>query len=269
MRVQYCSDLHLEFYNDNVNKVKRLFDVGAKRNKDGKGDILLLAGDIGKPTHASYKTFIDMVSHEYKKVFVIAGNHEYYKMNMSVSEVDDICRDICHRAPCGNVTFLQNEMCRIEGCCGIDESTPLFIHGGTMWSYIPRPYHRIIESSIRDYDFIQGFTPVVSNQLHQEAVAALEQNVTKVKAIPGAKLLVMSHHMPGFQFIDPKYTKTPDMMKYNYAFASDIKCAEDDCISHWIYGHTHSPLVSGKFHCNPVGYPGENMQWSLGAYFDM
>lgn len=260
MRFQYCSDIHLEFYNDNVNKVRRLFDVNNKRNKEGKGDILLLAGDIGKPSHMTYRTFIDMMSQQYKRVFVTTGNHEYYKMNMPMKDVDDMCRAICDSMPKKNVTFLQNELCEImDG---------LYIHGGTMWSYIPRPYHRIVESSIRDYECITSFDAMTNNALHSTAIASLEQSMSYVKE-KNAKLIVMSHHMPGFHLIDPKYKSSTSMIQLNYAFAADIKCTEDECIGAWVYGHTHSSGVHGKFHCNPIGYPGENMNWTLGKYFDI
>lgn len=52
VKFQYLSDLHLEFYNENLNKIQKLFCI-----KNATANILLLAGDIGKPTHKSYILF--------------------------------------------------------------------------------------------------------------------------------------------------------------------------------------------------------------------
>jgi hypothetical protein len=54
VKFQYFSDVHLEFYNENINKVKRLYDI-----KSSPADVLLLAGDIGKPNMTTYSYFLN------------------------------------------------------------------------------------------------------------------------------------------------------------------------------------------------------------------
>lgn len=250
MNFQYISDIHLECYNNNVNKVKRKFMMTNKNN-----DILLLAGDIGKPTHNTYKEFLKEMSLSFEKVFITTGNHEYYNMDMSMNNVDNICRDICRTMPHNNVTFLQNEVC--------DITNDIKIFGGTFWTKIPSSSHTLISQSINDYNLISDFTPENSSILHSIAInalkTALDQNDTNTKWI------VMSHHMPSFELIDAKY-KT---LQINHAFACDIPLAHDERIKAWVYGHTHTPKQINKFYCNPVGYPGENKIFDLSKSFQI
>ena len=63
------SDLHLEFYNDNVWK--------PIPNDQDKDTVLLLAGDIG--VGLSAKGWITEMCGRYKYVIYILGNHEFYK----------------------------------------------------------------------------------------------------------------------------------------------------------------------------------------------
>jgi predicted phosphohydrolase len=71
MRIQYCSDLHLEF-TENREFIK---NNPIKPN----ADILLLVGDIIPFSIISnYDWFFDYVSDNFKYTYWIAGNHEYY-----------------------------------------------------------------------------------------------------------------------------------------------------------------------------------------------
>ena len=51
MKIRYFSDLHLEF--------RKLFDPNII--KPGKDEVLILAGDIGKPTLIEYYSLFDYV----------------------------------------------------------------------------------------------------------------------------------------------------------------------------------------------------------------
>jgi len=76
MKIQYCSDLHLEFPENQ----KFL----AKNPLQPVGDVLLLAGDVvtfrdEKRAHG----FFDFVCDHYSAVFWVPGNHEYYGGDIS------------------------------------------------------------------------------------------------------------------------------------------------------------------------------------------
>src|SRR5690606_1651967 len=75
MKIQYCSDLHLEFpHNKQFIEMNPLIPVG---------DILILAGDI-IPFHnmGTAMSFFEFCSKNFKETYWIAGNHEYYHSDL-------------------------------------------------------------------------------------------------------------------------------------------------------------------------------------------
>lgn len=253
IKFQYFSDVHLEFYHGNTNKIKRLFEL-----KKSPAKILLLAGDIGKPNTSVYSFFLNMLSPVFEKIFITTGNHEYYKIPMSMTDVDNMCREVCRSLPHQNVTFLQNEYFVLN--------EHINVYGGTFWSHIPQDKLEYISNKINDYKYIYNFTPEISNNLHESATNALQDYLIHNKN-NGKKTIVLSHHLPSFDLIDPCYKTT--CLDCNHAFASNILHANDESIVAWVYGHTHKPCIKEKFFCNSIGYPNENKNWTLSKYFDI
>ena len=70
MRIQYASDLHLEY--------KRNWDYLLEHPIEVMGEVLVLAGDIGylgdDKTYTSHP-FWDWASEHYRQVIVVPGNH--------------------------------------------------------------------------------------------------------------------------------------------------------------------------------------------------
>lgn len=256
MRFQYFSDIHLEFYNENFNKIGRIFISKLTKQQD-RPRFLMLPGDIGHPKLPSYKRFLETLSPMYEKIFVTTGNHEYYKTHLTdMSNIDSKCREICESLPLKNVIFLQNEVHHIDDLTAV--------YGGTFWTYVPVKNQRAVQfSGINDYRYIYEFYPEHSSALHKQAVQCLQD---ALDTFPEKKWIVMSHHMPSFDLIDPKY-RVDKYKHLNHAFASDIMQAHDPRIVAWVYGHTHSPFQKDKFYCNPIGYPGENKKWDLSKEF--
>ena len=72
MRIQYMSDLHLEF--------KAILDYIKSHDFDVTGDVLLLAGDtlyLNKPFMPRMK-FWNWASKNFRQVMLTPGNHEFY-----------------------------------------------------------------------------------------------------------------------------------------------------------------------------------------------
>ena len=257
MRFQYFSDIHLEFYNENIPKIQRTFIQKLDKQTDKPG-FLLVAGDIGMPSRPSYSTFLQSLSPLYEKIFITTGNHEYYKMPYySLTEMDNYCRDICRTMPQDNVVFLQNNTYKLNDS--------LSIFGGTFWTDIPPSKHHSVMHSVNDYKLIPNMTPSLSSLLHEKSVSLLNYHI---KEDTHMKWIVMSHHMPSFDLIDPKYRATTNT-DMNYAFASNVSVANDPRVLAWVYGHTHSQNQQGKFYCNPIGYPGENKNSTLFKEFSI
>ena len=72
MKIQYASDLHLEFADNWIYLKENSLQV--------TGDILVLAGDIGYLGDENYSKhpFWEWVSENYQQVIVCMGNHEFY-----------------------------------------------------------------------------------------------------------------------------------------------------------------------------------------------
>lgn len=117
MKIQYASDLHLEF-SDNWRYLK---DNPLKP----VGDILVLAGDIGYLGDENYTVhpFWDWASDNYEQVIACMGNHEFYKYYDVATLPDGYCLDIRR-----NVKSYYNGVVNIG-------DTDFII--STLWSHIP------------------------------------------------------------------------------------------------------------------------------------
>lgn len=231
MKIQYFSDLHLEFLKKNFNKLlSRIVPVAP---------VLVLAGDIGLPSNKSYEELLTNVSDKFTKVFVIAGNHEYY--GNTLPETNTRISSICQRLP--NVSFLNNSFEDYQGVRFV---------GSTLWSKITD-----VASLTNDFSMIKGLTVTEYNRLYSDACDFV--NNTLSSATNEQRVVMITHHLPSHSLVDPCYSR---YRRYQQCFASDLDHLIRSPVVCWIYGHTHKPffgvMTSVKMCCNPIGYPGEN-----------
>ena len=93
MKIQFVSDLHLEFSENRTYLAKYPLEV--------KGDILLIAGDTAyldlpdsdEDTYSQY-TFWDWASEHYRQVIVCFGNHDFYGYYDLATMTDGYCKEI-------------------------------------------------------------------------------------------------------------------------------------------------------------------------------
>jgi Icc-related predicted phosphoesterase len=123
--------------------------------------------------------------------------------------------------------------------------------GTTLWSDTTGVR---IERVIGDYRHIDGgtFTQQESTRLYCENVEWLR---AAILASP-KPCVVVTHHLPSRECIDPKYISYAAM---NRAFYSDLDdLLLDDKVALWLCGHTHSSIdkrIAGtRVVCNPRGY---------------
>src|SRR5690606_14966360 len=134
MKIQYCSDLHLEFP-ENKNFL-------LEKPIKPKAEILILAGDIVPfAVIDKHQDFFDYMSENFKYTFWIPGNHEYYysDINNRIGSFEEKIRE--------NVFLLNNVVKEMDG---ID-----FIFS-TMWTRISSGRQFLIQQSLSDFKVIKN-----------------------------------------------------------------------------------------------------------------
>jgi len=236
MKIQYCSDLHLEFTRNREWLQKHPLKV--------VGDALVIAGDfyyLGLP-QKPIDDFLDWASANYRQVLIIPGNHEFYH-GEDIAERGDswqwMLRD--------NVGYYYNKVVRLGD---VD-----FILS-TMWSHI----HSAAASNVRRgmNDFYQIgynghlFTTDDFNAEHDKCLKFIEKAVEESDA---KTKIVVTHHLPSMKVVAPQYYDS----LLNWAFTAHLDNLIDGSgINYWIFGHSHAnidgQIGDTKIICNQLGY---------------
>lgn len=222
MILQYCSDLHLEFpQNEAYIKANPIKPIG---------DILILAGDITLFARVDrQKDFFNYISDHFEATYWIPGNHEYYQSDISnrSGTFEEKIRS--------NVSLINNVVKKIGA------HQLLF---STLWSSISLLNGWRIERGLNDFYQISynGKRMQVPdyNGFHKDCVEFL-QPALEIETT--GKKVVITHHVPTFKNYPPEYKG--DFL--NEAFATVL----DDLIldttpDYWIYGHHHQNIQEFK-----------------------
>lgn len=245
MKFRLISDIHLEFHKDH----KKVLNILKSFQKKNKADYLILAGDITNfeaKNIEKFKELIKEISADYKKIFMVLGNHEYY--GSDISKNDECVSRYKSLNICNNLIILDNETYIIERPDpNIEYGIAIF--GSTLWSKIDDfSYNGSNDKYYIKKEFMLN--------KHDETIKILKDVLSNEDYI----YIVVTHHLPSFKFIVPKYQNDP----YNTMFASNCDFMFKDNIIYWTFGHTHSPINQKeediKFLCNPMGYPGERSE---------
>lgn len=241
MKIQYASDLHLEFANNwRVLKQEEPMNV--------RGDILVLAGDIGYLGDDNYKThpFWDWASENYQQVIVALGNHEFYKFYDLSSVHDGLVGEI---RP--NVHYYYNAVVHVKD---ID----LII--STLWANIALEDAYITEQSVTDFRRILYGEDILTfadfNREHKRCFDFIKQSVA---ASTAKHKIVVTHHVPSFQLMASEFQGS----RINGAFTVELTdYIATSGIDYWIYGHSHrnidKTIGSTRCICNQFGYAFHN-----------
>lgn len=216
MKLQYASDLHLEFpENNNFLRTKPI---------KPEGDILLLAGDIVPFCQMNvHSDFFDYFSDNFNMTYWLPGNHEYYHSDM-------IERGIFLNEKIRDNVFLVNNTSVRTGNANLIFST--------LWTRID-PSNKF-EVLLRYSDFhvikdngrlltIEGY-----NFKHDQCLSFLNEEFEKVKE---GKVIVISHHMPTFFNYPEEYKGDVLNEAFSVELSGLIEAAGPD---YWIFGHHHT-----------------------------
>lgn len=252
MKIQYCSDLHLEFKENksflNQHPIEPI------------GEILILAGDIVPfKVMDKYADFFSYVSDHFKTTFWIPGNHEYYDFDAATKS------GALNEKIKSNVHLVNNLAVCID--------TIQFIFS-ILWTNIIPAHQWQIQRGMSDFQVINygghPFSTSNYNQLHTECLSFLKLELEKNGV---TKNVVVTHHVPTFMNYPQKYRGDA----LNDAFAVELyDLIEAHGPDYWIYGHTHSNTADfeiGKTQLltNQLGYVkyGENENFNKKAIFNI
>jgi predicted phosphohydrolase len=236
MKIQYMSDLHLEFFENWLYVDEEKIPV--------TGDILVIAGDtcyIGEAAK-SRKDFWEWASKYYRQTLIVPGNHEFYDNSDVMERGDSWQWEMCE-----NVSYYYNKVVRID-----DVDFVLT----TLWSKIPDQYMFAVSRGLNDFYKImydgRRLTTDDFNAEHEKCLKFVKQAVEKSTA---KHIVVVTHHLPTLTVVAPQHKNSP----LNGAFATELgSFIADSRIDTWIYGHSHTNIdtVIGetKIICNQLGY---------------
>lgn len=216
MKIQYCSDLHLEMPDNEKYMRRRLLEP--------VGEVLVLAGDILPfGLHTKQTDFIDHIADHFEMVYWVPGNHEYYGYDLA-TVTDPLLEKLR-----SNVWLVNNQVVTHRGVNFICT---------TMWSKIDVIHALDIERSVTDFRNIQWqgerFTTWQFNQLHNRSMSFLE---TAIKEKGPGTNIVVTHHVPTLYNYPQKYRSSP----VNGAFVIELyDIIHDSGVDYWIYGHHHT-----------------------------
>lgn len=236
MRIQFASDLHLEF-KENLAYIQSIpFEI--------TGDILILAGDtfyLKDRTMPNIK-FWRWASQNYQQVILVPGNHEFYN-NGDVTSRGDSWQYMF----LDNVGYYYNKVVRIGN---VD------IILSTLWSHIREENEVSVFRGMNDFRQIlydkHRLCVEDFNAEHEKCLDFIKQSALESTA---KHIVVVTHHLPTYQVVSEERIK--DSM--NNAYVTELgNFIADSRIDYWIYGHSHAnidtEINSTKIVTSQLGY---------------
>jgi Icc-related predicted phosphoesterase len=220
------SDLHFEFQRDHGQAfIESLSVVGV--------DVLIVAGDMTTHGRGKIAGALSSLAFRFPHVVYVTGNHEYYGPDTR-SDVHAEIQSACDSH--GNLHWLHHTDTTIEGQRFV--GTPLWFQ--------PVDDPRL-QNWMSDYHTIPGFREWLPVEF-RDGVRFLSEAVTETD-------VVITHHLPSYHSVHPKYTG----QKSNCFFVNDVESIIVDRRPRlWIHGHTHESmdymLDTTRVVCNPFGY---------------
>lgn len=245
VRIQYVSDLHLEFPQNRQWIAKYPLEV--------TGDILIVAGDTAyldlpdskSDTYSAYQ-FWDWASKNYSQVIVCFGNHDFYGYYDLATMPNGFCKEIRH-----NIHAYYNSVIHLD-------NTDIIV--STLWSKIEPCNAFLTERNVSDFYRIMydghRLTADDFNKEHERCFAFIQQAVGKSRA---KKIVVVTHHVPTQLCSAPEFKNST----INGAFTVELGgFIADGRIDYWIYGHSHrntkAQIGNTLIMSNQLGYISDN-----------
>ena len=252
MRIQYASDLHLEFPQNTDFIMSNPLKV--------TGEILILAGDIHVIDSENFleNPFWDWASKNYKQVIIAYGNHEYYK-GLDLATMKD-----------GFKYKIRDNIYYYYNCVISLDDVDIIV--STLWSHISKENMYECVMGVNDFHLIKYngeiLSPEIFNEEHKKCLEFIKKSMNESKA---KTKIIVTHHVPSSQLTAEEFRGS----KMTDAFTVDLTDYIKTCgAKYWIFGHSHRNINKkiGKTYCicNQVGYVSsdENETFSLDKNID-
>lgn len=241
MKIQFASDLHLEFP-ENLELVE-------KNPLKPEGDILILGGDIVPLRHLKeFSGFFDYISERFKTTYWLPGNHEYYH-----SDLKEIPLNLMEKIR-ENIWLINNKTIDIEN------TTLIF---STLWTLINPSKKYEMQFVYSDFRAIKNNGLLLTienyNSLHRESLDFLERELARERK---GTLIAVTHHMPTFLKFPEEYRDSPLSEAFAVELSGLIIESQPD---YWIFGHHHNnegdfSIGKTRLVSNQMGYVMYNEQ---------
>ncbi len=274
MKINYISDLHIDFFVKSTNpqddkfslRIAEFIDNILPVDRSTIGDVLILAGDH---SHYNLQTqeLMKQLKEIYKDVVIVTGNHDLYLISDSqrkkyewesiqrTQELEVMCKELGVHYLDGNVITIDG--IRFGGCAGwYDLPTGKDIEH---WKY-----------ALNDSNLIYGGYPIqmaysygARAKPNWDTQAYYLEQLQKLKDVAKEGCEVMITHIaqviPPNEVIPARFRNDHGNIFY-YVDNFDI-VKESNC-RYYLYGHTHDPQEFNRdgigMLCNPQGYPSES-----------
>jgi len=279
MRVDYISDLHIDFWVKEENpqnpKMKKQMSKYIKEIGVQEGELLVIAGDLGH-IYNQDTLFLTMLKEYYKNIIIVRGNHDMYLVSKKIQkrykfdwkERVNHYKDFCKL---NDIYYLDGNNIEINGKK----------IGGVGMSWDKSYYERISKQKVSDtivnelylntmndgkFIFDKGDNYYVSMAYGRKYFHStfnpfqyFEDEMNKLKKIEEGLDLMVSHYAP---IVPPDIpSKHKDNYDTTFYFFEGLEEVRRIKPKKWIFGHTHVNydfiFENTQFLCNPLGYPNE------------
>lgn len=279
MKIDYISDLHIDFYikeTSNIEKLNSLIEslISKILNNDlTNRDILIIAGDLGHYFSMDSRFLIRM-KEIYNEVILVGGNHDLYLVSnnqQSKYQYDSFNRQREMKYFCKSkeIHYLDGNTVNIRGInfsglamsWDMEYARSLFddISVGEVmghWENVMNDANLIFQDGKRNMKI-----PVAYGGYYKEvSFKPLDYFMTQYEKLSNIMDtdVMITHYGPKIPDCLPDYYKN---ITSTFYFFDGLSIIDKLKPKYWVYGHTHR-IINETYNgcnllCNPFGYPNE------------
>lgn len=262
--IHYISDTHWDHWIDAnlplYAQEKKFLGALPQDIKEFVSDILIVAGDLGHSNDQNV-LFFEILKRYFKNIVFVTGNHDLYliKKYGDFRFSEDRLKDLINKtSKIENVHHLDGTVVNIDG---------VRFGGGSIWhdDYYARKYSNLNDFQI-DWIWENRISDsvLIKSRYEFDFRFHFQKEWNKFKNIIDDSDILVSHYPPMTrENVQPQWKDDP--LTYLFLFNPELLDGFDISGKTWIYGHQHTQTVWQDRGCtfvsNPLGYPGENLEF--------